>query len=56
MRYETVVEVRSSLADIIAVLEGREPEPRTAREDEPADGPNLRLALGESKRPRPTGR
>ena len=51
MRFETVVEVRSSLADVLAVLEGREPEPRAVPDDDAhADGPNLRLALGATKR------
>ncbi len=57
MRYETVVEIRSSLDDVLAVLEGREPEPRADVEGDPANGgPNLRLALGDAKTVRPVGR
>ena len=53
MRFETVVEVRNSLADVLAVLEGREPAPRPDHDAAPADGPNLRLALGEPVAVRP---
>ncbi|MEO5825556.1 MAG: MerR family transcriptional regulator [Gemmatimonadales bacterium] len=54
MRFETVAEVRNSLTDVLAVLEGREPAPRVDRDDNAADdGPNLRLALGDNARPRP---
>ncbi|MGZ8718782.1 MAG: MerR family transcriptional regulator [Aeromicrobium sp.] len=57
MRYETVVEIRSSLDDVLAVLEGREPEPRPDVEGDAASGgPNLRLALGDAKTVRPVGR
>ncbi len=53
MRFETVAEVRSSLADVLAVLEGREPAPRADPEEGAQDeSPNLRLALGDSPRPR----
>jgi DNA-binding transcriptional MerR regulator len=38
MRYETVREVRETLSDVVAVLEGREPPPRVVRTDEPEDG------------------
>lgn len=53
MRFETVAEVRSSLVDVLAVLEGREPAPRADPEEgAPDESPNLRLALGDSPRPR----
>ncbi|HEX3928834.1 MAG TPA: MerR family transcriptional regulator [Gemmatimonadales bacterium] len=38
MRYETVREVRETLSDVVAVLEGREPPPRVVRTDEPEEG------------------
>jgi len=49
MRYETVLEVRKSLDDVLSVLEGREPKPRPV---EAGDGPNLSLALGDPPRSR----
>ncbi len=53
MRFETVAEVQNSLSDVLAVLEGREPAPRVEPDDSgPDEGPNLRLALGDSARPR----
>ena len=57
MRYETVMEVRNSLGDVLAVLEGREPDPRPdLADDTDSKSPNLRLALGEATRPRTAGR
>ncbi len=57
MRFETVAEVRNSLTDVLAVLEGREPAPRVDPDDDSPDaGPNLRLALGDNARPRPSSK